>query len=814
MSVRAFYYKNALELLMRTAKSTEVPANHQNAPQQAAALLATCDRVKKGEQDEIEVVKRYLAEAGVLWPERAANPNVIETMLYLDVELNWPAFLHFRVTSDAGHPVVLITVANSFYVIQRTSNQLTEDGRRSYFDTLYKHYTGRSTSDNAVFEEVLEADVAIAPLNDFLRKGPYASLTDEDLFPSAADWLLELSLRFGRTVPADVRFLTDNKRFYAALSANSELLHNVYGKEIREQGLEFRKLCLVLSYKSMGDLVFAGFTDALPFSLLREDARALVYAVRRGFTKRIADRKPFSRNVDIAARWSSVEPVFAVLDHKLYVDYRKPAPGFPDMNATHFVPNWRIMAQAWRSGASVKGELDVNDILRYGFFSVDWENEDFVLSPFALSFPLYDGELTPALKYGGLGSQVALASSVVLLHHYQQHAHNDSDTAAYLQNARDCVNRSLQGVAHSVATVLTELASLEALADAIEANGSNDSSVLHGGLEQYSEMQMFFIAWCFLRCGEQRIVDGENVEVDPCSHVLRHVRRFSEAFQCPSGTFLNPDAKCEKFLQVVPCSAAYPSQISCDAIKIGEMSYLSISPEHIKATVVKDVAGNHLAEKRRSGKLSDYSDDEPEEQVDQTFTVHFYLETVDDHVLHTTASSLTSVSAKAACTAAGAAAAEAAGQVIQDLARSIAPAIAAAVIEAMTAAIVNAAAEAAATAVTPAGTAVSPDIINAAKKSAKAVMGNFQQQANGAATNAAGTAAQAQAVAAGQNAQQMTLGSENATTNAVREEVAKIIKDCITKLVAVGERQLHELLLRVFRWFMEKLSEFFQVPLH
>ncbi|KAH7957758.1 hypothetical protein HPB52_022605 [Rhipicephalus sanguineus] len=105
----------------------------------------------------------------------------------------------------------------------------------------------------------------------------------------------------------------------------------------------------------------------------------------------------------------------------------------------------------------------------------------------------------------------------------------------------------MHGVAHADATVLTELASLEALADVIQTNGSNGFTLLHGSLEQYSEMQVFFIAWCFLRCGEQRIVDGENVEVDPCSHVLRHVRRFSEAFQCSSGTFLNPDTKCEVF---------------------------------------------------------------------------------------------------------------------------------------------------------------------------------------------------------------------------------------------------------------------------
>ncbi|KAH6934322.1 hypothetical protein HPB50_022914 [Hyalomma asiaticum] len=572
LSVRALYYKNALDVLMRTAKSRDVPINHQNAPQQAAALLATCDRVKRGEQDELDVVKQYLAEAGVLWPERAANPNVIDSMLYLDVELNWSAFLHFRQASSADHPVVIIAVANSFYGIRRAIYQFTGDSRRSYFDMLYKHYTGRATSDNVVFEEVLEADVATAPLNELLQKNPWTWVSNEEFFPSAADWRNALSRSLGLTLPADVRYVTDNKLFvthffnlwrrlgdrkmhrciswhaaqYAALSANSELLYNIYGNELKEKGLEFRKLCLVLSYKSMGDLVFTGFTDALPFSRFRDDARALVYAVRRGFANRIAHRQPFSRNVNLVARWSSVEPVFAVLDHNLHMDYRKPAPGFPDMNKTHFVPNWRIMAKAWRSHASVKGKLEINDILGYGFFSVDWNNEDFVLSPFALSFPLYDVELTPALKYGGLGSQVALASAVVLLYHYRKHAHNDSDTAAYLQNARGCVNRSLQGMAHPENTVLTELASLEALADAFQGDSGNDFALLLSGLEQYTEMQMFFIAWCFIRCGE-RTAGGENFDVDPCSHVLRHVRRFSEAFKCSPGTFLNRDTKCGVF---------------------------------------------------------------------------------------------------------------------------------------------------------------------------------------------------------------------------------------------------------------------------
>ncbi|XP_050025420.2 neprilysin-1-like [Dermacentor andersoni] len=573
LSLRALYYKIALETLMRAAKSMEVPTSHQNAKQQAAALLATCDRVKNGQQDEIEVVKRYLAEAGILWPDRAANPNVLETMLYLDFELNWPAFLHVRPLKDPGRPVVAIEVANSFYSIQEARHRFAGDNRKSYFDTLYRHYSGRATSDDIAFEEVLEADVATAPLGHFLEKTPWATISDAAMYTSAADWRHALGRRFGHALPAGTPFSTNNVRFvtyffdlwrrlgerkmhrclswyavqYAGLSANSELLRNNYGKDLKEKGLEFRKLCLVISYNSLGDLVFAGFTEALPFSRVRDDVKELVYAVRRGFTNRIADRPPFSRNVDFTARWSSVEPVFAVLDHKLYFDYQRPAPGFPDMNRTHYVPNWRKLAKAWRSRATVKGKLAVKDILGYGFFSVDWHNVDFVLSPFALSFPLYDAELAPALKYGGLGSQVALASAIVLLHHYEQQARNDSDTAAYLRNAHVCVNRSLQGTAQSEGVVLAELASLEALADAFRADGGSDGAFLLGGLERYTALQMFFIAWCFVRCGDQRNVGDDSVEADPCSHILRNVPRVSEAFRCSAGTFLNPDTKCELF---------------------------------------------------------------------------------------------------------------------------------------------------------------------------------------------------------------------------------------------------------------------------
>ncbi|KAK8775993.1 hypothetical protein V5799_030657 [Amblyomma americanum] len=557
-SVRAFYYKNALETLMRAARYLRVPPSHQNAKQQAAALLATCDSVKNGERNEIDIVKRYLAEAGVVWPQRASNPDVLNTILYLDIELNWAAFVRVRERRERGRSVVSITVAQSFHVIRESSSRLSGEGKRSYFDTLYQHYSGRESSD-AAFEEILEAEKVTARLSSLLGKAEWEPINEATMFPSVREWREALRMRMPTMLP-DVTFDTNRARFfthffdiwrqqgerkmhmgvswnavqYAALSASRQLLMNNYGKT-PEKGFEFRKFCLIMIYQHMGDLVFAGFDQAVFFERARDDVMNLVYAVRRSFTDRLAKRQALAQKLDMTTQWSSVESVFSVLEHHRYFDYNAPAPGFPDMNRTHFVPNWRKVAKAWRSGAFVKGQLTAKDILSYNFFSVDWLNGDFVLSPFALSFPLYDMELTAALKYGGLGSEVALASAVILLDRYMQHGRNDSETGAALRRTVACVERSRRGLPEARHNVLAELASLEALVDAFQAADGSDHRELEG-FGDYTATQMFFIAWCFMRCG---------VEDDPCSLALRNVRRFSQAFHCPRHTLLNPASTCE-----------------------------------------------------------------------------------------------------------------------------------------------------------------------------------------------------------------------------------------------------------------------------
>lgn len=557
-SVRALYYKSSLETLMRAARYVQVPPSHQNAKQQAAALLATCDSVKNGERDEIDIVKRYLAEAGVEWPQRASNPDVLDTILYLDVELNWPAFVRVREWQERGRSVVYITVAQSFYVIMETNSRLSGDSKRSYFDTLYTHYSGRASND-AAFEEILEVEKVTAPLASLLERTKWQPMDEATMFRSADEWRIALRKRIPTMLPI-VEFTTNTAGFlkhffdtwrlqgdwkmhmcvswsavqYAALSASRELLQNNYGKT-PEKGFEFRKMCLIMSYQHMGDLVFAGFDEATFFARVRDDVRDIVYAVRRSFMNRLTKKQPLAQKLDMMTHWSSVEGVFAVLEHHRYFDEDAPAPGFPDMNRTHFVPNWRKMAKAWRLGAFVRGHLSAKDILSYSFFSVDWLNSDFVLSPFALSFPLYDIELTAALKYGGLGSQVALASAVIFLNRYNHSGQNDSEMAAALRRTLACIERLLRGLPERRHNIFAEIASLEALVDAFQAGDNSDQRELEG-FGDYTATQMFFIAWCFMLCG---------VEPDPCSLALRNVRRFSQAFYCARGTFLNPDATCE-----------------------------------------------------------------------------------------------------------------------------------------------------------------------------------------------------------------------------------------------------------------------------
>lgn len=87
---------------------------------------------------------------------------------------------------------------------------------------------------------------------------------------------------------------------------------------------------------------------------------------------------------------------------------------------------------------------------------------------------------------------------------------------------------------------LHRVAAVEAALDAYFTRrllGSHPQDFAVQGLERYSPLQLFFVTFCALSCGAGR----------RCDHVLRHVRSFARAFQCPVGMPLSPAVACPAF---------------------------------------------------------------------------------------------------------------------------------------------------------------------------------------------------------------------------------------------------------------------------
>ncbi|KAH7932512.1 hypothetical protein HPB51_029254 [Rhipicephalus microplus] len=168
----------------------------------------------------------------------------------------------------------------------------------------------------------------------------------------------------------------------------------------------------------------------------------------------------------------------------------------------------------------------------------------------------------------GIRIEVGVASAELAFRFY----HHLPDAEAALNESRSCLKFSSTSPASPASPdlLMAELASIEAVLDAFVSSGHGEDDRwlvtpqlspvqvqnLRGrydGFRVWNEvrakwrahsMQVLLITWCFVKCPGR---EEPGVEGDPCSDVLRHVPRFSQAFDCPPETVLNPTHKCSVF---------------------------------------------------------------------------------------------------------------------------------------------------------------------------------------------------------------------------------------------------------------------------
>ncbi|XP_077552571.1 endothelin-converting enzyme homolog [Haemaphysalis longicornis] len=147
----------------------------------------------------------------------------------------------------------------------------------------------------------------------------------------------------------------------------------------------------------------------------------------------------------------------------------------------------------------------------------------------AVSAPLYTRGAPAAWKLGALGSVVAreVMGKVLAL---------AAASGNYTPPGVDCFpNGSL---VHAFATRQT----LAAYAQAVTDGGAQLRKQRLRGFERFNDLQLLFVASCFTLCeADQDAPLGKAL----CNEPLRNNEQFAYAFECPSGSPMNPEKRCD-----------------------------------------------------------------------------------------------------------------------------------------------------------------------------------------------------------------------------------------------------------------------------
>ncbi|KAL3229347.1 hypothetical protein MRX96_023658 [Rhipicephalus microplus] len=309
----------------------------------------------------------------------------------------------------------------------------------------------------------------------------------------------------------------------AALYANQRLIVNYYGTP--DAALyRYGAFCLSKAYLIAGFSVFLPYVGKEMTQPDRRDVEDIALSVRRAFLARLMTWGHYEPERIVVGDWDSVSFVFRPFDGEDAV-VRNVTRSYPDMGES-LAENWRNASVPLEVMRSDKSYVALKALKLH--VSLDY---DFLLLPFATEFPYYHSNAIRAMKYGGIGREVALALSEAFF-----------DTYARFGDAKkaiDGVSICMTGAPDSRSNL--EAVALQALFDAFN-NATSAQDVRLPGLGDYTPSQIFFIASCYAKCS------GSSGDADEdCNVALRYVRAFADAFKCPRLTYMNPTDTCHLF---------------------------------------------------------------------------------------------------------------------------------------------------------------------------------------------------------------------------------------------------------------------------
>ncbi|XP_037520652.1 endothelin-converting enzyme 1 [Rhipicephalus sanguineus] len=602
LSVRLSVLDAALSRLSRFARSASSTLSHpQTAEEIGATFFRSCDAVIRGERNELISVRRALAEAGVAWPGHAiGEPDALRTLLFAAIRLGWTPILDVDILPDSsGEPshrcrsskrpttTVVLTPSREFGMLarKRASQQARPSARALYVQLLSDHLGSGSVDASArrAFEVADRVDSEfLDPLASVLGDSSPArttTLENSTVFKGrramATRWRDALS-GYGVASGHDVLLRIENGDFVrtfidiwetkgetethmfvswcivqvAALFASQRLIASFYESEQHSRVLH-SLFCLAHTYLLSGFELFTGYITQVFYANARDDADALVRAVRDEYSRLLARWPNHDKNVTVVADWNSTAVAFNAVDRTIResgdgVAWPDAGSHEPLVTGDSLVKAWRLVAAAVRASSRYPRMVAVAESMQALSFYAN-VGKEFILMPYVFAFPLYDEDAAKVLNYAGLGSQVAQALGELFLAAYRT---SSPPAREPVLEYTQCVLPDAKNARQDESQVMQVL-SFNVLFDAYRASAQAGDKRLPG-LEALTLPQLLFVAACYADCPGGGLPSPASFIAgvpDPwpggeprCDAMLRRTSHFARTFGCAPGKRMNTGA--------------------------------------------------------------------------------------------------------------------------------------------------------------------------------------------------------------------------------------------------------------------------------
>ncbi|KAL3218312.1 hypothetical protein MRX96_031584 [Rhipicephalus microplus] len=514
LSVREELYERAIERMTRLVRTIEVPTTDQNSVQLAAAIYRSCDDVLQGVRDELAAVRKYLLDAGIAWPHRSRNMNVVYTLLFSSLRLGWHVILRVEPRwSENGATTFLVDPGGAFHLLRhpRDVNDFEQ-----YFKRLTEMYGGAGDTDIVSLEDVVEVE-------DLFRdtlSAAYNDRTGYQVFPERtflglgeSRWIGVLKgLNF--SVGKRFQVLTTARRFVydffslwdnygeegaygytswctvqvAGLYANRQLVLNYHGGSTRKAQAYYGAFCVTAAFTFSRYALFGSYNVEVLRGKTRSVAEDVTRTVGDSFLRRLSRWQHFNSNVEVVTNWSSLSRAFRGFE--VTHDATRGPTGLEMTDS--FVENWRLSTL------------------------VPSNPDDWVLVAVIDSLEMF-ALYVDGYPYG-----------------------SDESLRATVEQLKNCIAGKSKATDADVVTSIAVTAG--ALLEALEGNSDAASRLPIPQLQSFSVTQLFFVSLCFAHCeGSDSAAKWAGI----CDQALRHVRSFARAFRCAPASPMNPEQRCD-----------------------------------------------------------------------------------------------------------------------------------------------------------------------------------------------------------------------------------------------------------------------------